>query len=105
GVSSSLTPQQASRTGADAALDVLLTSTAPGPERVDAAVRAAAAAVAELGRAGDPHAPSCTVVCALAHSDEISIGWVGDSRAYWLAEPDAAEPARSVTADHSWAAQ
>src|SRR5207248_1912510 len=29
----------------------------------------------------------------------------GDSRAYWLARPDAAEPARLVTADHSWAAQ
>jgi serine/threonine protein phosphatase PrpC len=44
-------------------------------------------------------------VCALARPGEITVGWVGDSRAYWLAPPDAAEPARLVTADHSWAAQ
>jgi serine/threonine protein phosphatase PrpC len=105
GVSTSLEPQQASRIAADMVLDVLLTSTAPAPERVDAAIRAAAAELATLGRAGDPHAPSCTLVCALARPDEITIGWIGDSRAYWLAPPDAAEPARSVTADHSWAAQ
>jgi serine/threonine protein phosphatase PrpC len=105
GVSTSLTPQQASRLAADAALDVLLTSSAPAPERVDAAVLAAASAVATLGRAGDPHAPSCTLVCALARPSEITVGWVGDSRAYWLAPPDAADPARPVTVDHSWAAQ
>jgi serine/threonine protein phosphatase PrpC len=105
GVSTSLAPQQASRTAADTALDVLLTSTAPAPERVDAAILAAASAVATLGRAGDPHAPSCTVVCALARPGEVTVGWVGDSRAYWLAPPDAAEPARAVTVDHSWAAQ
>jgi serine/threonine protein phosphatase PrpC len=61
--------------------------------------------VAALGRPGDPHAPSCTLVCAVARAGEITVGWVGDSRAYWLAPPDAAEPARIVTADHSWAAQ
>jgi serine/threonine protein phosphatase PrpC len=105
GVSTSLEPQKASRTAADTALDVLLTSTAPALERVDGAVLAAASAVAALGRAGDPHAPSCTLVCALARPGEITVGWVGDSRAYWLGPPDAAEPARLVTADHSWAAQ
>jgi len=105
GVSTSLTPQQASRAAADTALDVLLTSTVPAFERVDDAVLAAASAVAELGRAGDLHAPSCTLVCALARPGEITIGWIGDSRAYWLAPSHAAEPARLVTADHSWAAQ
>jgi serine/threonine protein phosphatase PrpC len=105
GVSTSLTPQQASRAAADTALDVLLTSTVPAAERVHAAVAAAGSAVATLGRAGDPHAPSCTLVCALVHPGEITVGWVGDSRAYWLASPDATDPARLVTADHSWAAQ
>lgn len=105
GVSTSLAPQQASRTSADTALDVLLTSTAPAHERVDAAVLAAASAAAALGRAGDPHAPSCTLVCALARPGEITVGWVGDSRAYWLAPADSVEPARAVTTDHSWAAQ
>jgi PPM family protein phosphatase len=105
GVSTSIEPQQASRTAADTALDVLLTSTAPALERLDAAVLAASSAVEELGRAGDPRAPSCTLVCAWARPGEITVGWVGDSRAYWLAPPDAAEPARPITTDHSWAAQ
>jgi serine/threonine protein phosphatase PrpC len=105
GVSTSLEPQKASRMAADTALDVLLTSTAAAVERVDGAVLAAASAVAALGRAGDPHAPSCTLVCALARPGEITVGWVGDSRAYWLSPPHAAEPARLVTTDHSWAAQ
>src|SRR5436190_7750915 len=49
GVSTSLAPQHASRTAADTALDVLLTSTGPALERVEAAVLAAASAVATLG--------------------------------------------------------
>lgn len=105
GVSTSVTPQKASRTAADTALDVLLTSTGPASERVGNAIREAGSAVAALGRAGDLHAPSCTLVCALAHAGEITVGWVGDSRAYRLAPPGAAEPARLVSADHSWAAQ
>jgi serine/threonine protein phosphatase PrpC len=105
GVSTSIAPQQASRIAADTALDVLLTSSDPAPDRVRAAVLAAASAVTALGRAGDPHAPSCTVVCTLARPGEITVGWVGDSRAYWLAPPDAAEAAHAITADHSWAAQ
>lgn len=28
--------------------------------------------------------PSCTLVAALCHPGEIVIGWVGDSRAYWV---------------------
>ena len=28
--------------------------------------------------------PSCTLVSALRRGDEVVIGWVGDSRAYWL---------------------
>jgi serine/threonine protein phosphatase PrpC len=105
GVSTSLTPQQASRVAADRALDVLLTSTLPPTDRVHAAVSAAGSAVAALGRDGDPRAPSCTLVCVLVRGGEIAVGWVGDSRAYWLAPADAADLTRLVTADHSWAAQ
>jgi PPM family protein phosphatase len=36
---------------------------------------------------------------------EITVGWVGDSRAYWLAAPGAAEPGRLLTVDHSWAVE
>ncbi|GAA0900204.1 PP2C family serine/threonine-protein phosphatase [Pseudonocardia zijingensis] len=105
GVSTSLTPQHASRTAADTALDVLLTSSEPPEDRMRSAVLAAGSAVAALGRAGDPHAPSCTLVCALARADGTTVGWIGDSRAYWLSAPGAAEPARALTTDHSWAVQ
>jgi serine/threonine protein phosphatase PrpC len=51
--------------------------------------------------------PSCTFVSALVdpYLPEITVAWVGDSRAYWLATAGAAEPARLLTADHSWAAE
>ena len=68
-----------------------------------AAVAAAAAAVAALAP-GVPDAPSCTLVAALvdAATGAITVGWVGDSRAYWLADNG---DARLLTADHSWAAE
>ncbi len=42
--------------------------------------------------------PSTTVVAALVLGSEITVGWVGDSRAYWID----AEGARLLTHDHSW---
>ena len=122
GVSSTRSSELAARAAADAALDVLLR----GPERpfrpshlangdvapeatpVDEAwppqrVTAAAAAAAALVPRGTPEPPSCTLVCAVhdVSAGVITVGWVGDSRAYWLAEPDAAEPARLLSADHT----
>lgn len=43
--------------------------------------------------------PSCTLVSAIRRGDEVVVGWVGDSRAYWL---DAAG-ARQLTVDDSLA--
>lgn len=43
--------------------------------------------------------PSCTLVSALRRGDEVVIGWVGDSRAYWLD----AEDTRQLTIDDSLA--
>ncbi|WP_158228003.1 PP2C family serine/threonine-protein phosphatase [Pseudonocardia sp. MH-G8] len=103
GVSTSYTPERASRAAADRALDVLLTTAGPAPDRVRAAVSAAGSAVAALEHDLGGRAPSCTLVCALVTADEeITVGWVGDSRAYWLA--DSGE-ARLLTTDHSWAVQ
>ena len=126
GVSTVRSPERAAREAAKAALAVLLadsgapaTPGAPVTSRAVAArggllvrraVAAAATAVAELGDPGDRDAPSCTLVCAhLDHPDGprsapvITVGWVGDSRAYWLAGPGGAEPSRRLTTDHSWA--
>jgi PPM family protein phosphatase len=107
GVSTVHSPELASRAGADAALERLLHPSGPDMEE---AVAEAAATVAALGGGNVRNPPSCTLVAAVVRPDAengpaITVGWVGDSRAYWLAEPDAAEPARLLTVDHSWAVE
>jgi PPM family protein phosphatase len=126
GVSSTRSSELAARAAADAAIRALLRE--PGrpfrPSRladgtvtpeatpveeaswergIRSAVAAAAGAAAALVRRGTPEPPSCTLVCAVHDIPRgvLTIGWVGDSRAYWLAEPGAAEPARLLSADHT----
>jgi PPM family protein phosphatase len=103
GVSTVRRPELASRTAAAVALDALLAADVAGAPGMVAAVAAAADAVAALAP-GVPDAPSCTLVAALvdAATGAVTVGWVGDSRAYWLAENG---DARLLTSDHSWAAE
>lgn len=116
GVSSSRRSERAARAASDAALDVLL-GDGPAEQRTRDAVAAAVRAVDALDDPG-PRAdgPSCTLVSAVvepgppAEDDAdtgptITVGWVGDSRAYWLADTDAPEPGRALTTDHSWAVE
>ena len=107
GVSTVRRPELASHTAATVALDALLAAestdaAATVPEMISA-VAAAADAVSRLAP-GVPDAPSCTLVAALVDTatGTITVGWVGDSRAYWLADNG---DARLLTADHSWAAE
>jgi serine/threonine protein phosphatase PrpC len=102
GVSTVRRPELASNTAAAVALDALLAGGAD-VSGMTAAVAAAADAVARLAP-GVPDAPSCTLVAAAVDTATatITVGWVGDSRAYWLAENG---DARLLTADHSWAAE
>ncbi|MFI8083438.1 PP2C family protein-serine/threonine phosphatase [Kitasatospora sp. NPDC086009] len=114
GVSSSDRPDQASETAVDAASESLLTALEAGRDPEAAmrdAIADAAAAVAALAEDGgaparpDVNAPACTYVSAIASGGRVTIGWVGDTRAYWI--PDdrvAAEPFR-LTQDDSWAAR
>jgi serine/threonine protein phosphatase PrpC len=99
GVSASFDPDVASETAAHEAGRLL----APSPD-VANAILAAKSAVAELARHGDPRRvssnPACTIVAATIRGAEINIGWVGDSRAYWLPEVG---PAEQLTEDDSWA--
>ncbi len=126
GVSSTRSSELAARAAADAALVVLLrgperpfrpsrlakgdvapeatpVDEASGEQGVRSAVAAAAAAAAALVPRGTPEPPSCTLVCAVhdVSAGRLTVGWVGDSRAYWLADPGAAEPARLLSADHT----
>jgi PPM family protein phosphatase len=125
GVSSAPRAEQASRAAADAALSVLVepgpaqpspagaggTGPDPAGARLLASVGAAADAVASLAGPQDREAPACTLVAALVERIDrdrpphITVGWVGDSRAYWLAATGAAEPARQLSTDHSWMAE
>ncbi|MCT7356745.1 protein phosphatase 2C domain-containing protein, partial [Streptomyces sp. 15-116A] len=53
-----------------------------------------------------PHqnAPACTIVGTVVTGGLLVVGWVGDSRAYWVPVDRGAPPAR-LTEDDSWAAQ
>jgi PPM family protein phosphatase len=108
GVSTSLTSELAARGAADAALEVLLGVRDEPTDRTREAMAAAARAVRELGNLRN--GPSCTLVSGLVQpapdgGSEVTVGWIGDSRAYWLAAPRTAEPSAVLTSDHSWAAE
>ncbi len=46
----------------------------------------------------DNQAPSTTVVAAMVAGGRLTVGWIGDSRAYWID----ASGVRQLTEDHSW---
>jgi PPM family protein phosphatase len=105
GISSASAGNAAARNAAKTAGEVLAAAVAD-PERdgtaaMTDAIQAAGGAVelvpwtTRTGRVD----PSCTLVSALRRGDEVVIGWVGDSRAYWLD----AEDTRQLTIDDSLA--
>lgn len=110
GVSSSSHPEDASRIAADTAAAALAELRGQGADAESAtrtAVARAAEAVAGLaGGSGETtqptEPPSCTYVSALTHGGSVTVGWIGDSRAYWLPAEGAAE---RLTEDDSWAGQ
>ena len=117
GVSSSTRPDAGSHAAVDAAMPAMLaalerggnvkpptgdaTQAAPGSAAwaaIGAGARAAQAAITLVaGPQPGPNPPSCTFVCAIVTPDAVTVGWVGDSRAYWL--PDDGQPERLVVDD------
>ncbi len=99
GVSSSFDPDVASAVAAETAGARL----ARNPD-VAEAILAAKEAVAALAATGDPRRqasnPACTIVAAAVRGSAVTVGWLGDSRAYWL---PAEGPAEQLTEDDSWA--
>ncbi|MFD8805965.1 PP2C family serine/threonine-protein phosphatase [Streptomyces sp. NPDC059597] len=115
GVSSATRPDEASMAAARAAGDSLLATlplgTHPQAAMHEAIVTAAQAVDALAGEPDEarehaPHqnAPACTIVASVVTSGLLVVGWVGDSRAYWVPDDRTAAPAR-LTEDDSWAAQ
>jgi PPM family protein phosphatase len=101
GVSSSTAPQTASQTAAKIASRALSQSLEQAPintESLQAAIQQAQQAVAGLTDATSADPPSTTIVAAVVQEGVASIGWLGDSRAYWISS----EGSQVLTADHSW---
>jgi serine/threonine protein phosphatase PrpC len=53
---------------------------------------------------GRPHhnAPACTCVGAVVTGPLFTVGWIGDSRAYWIPD-DRTRPPQRLTVEDSWA--
>ncbi|GGJ36956.1 PP2C family serine/threonine-protein phosphatase [Streptomyces brasiliensis] len=115
GVSSATRPDVASLAASQAAGAALRAALPRGTHPQQAmheAIVAASHAVDALAeepaeaREHSPHqnAPACTIVGAIVTAGLLVVGWVGDSRAYWV-PVDRASPAARLTEDDSWAAQ
>ena len=86
GVPSAPRPDEASWTAVNAGITLLAEGAERGedPEAISlAAVKAAGRALTEL--AGPEGAPASTYVSAVVGPQQITVCWLGDSRAYWLA--------------------
>lgn len=112
GVSSSTDSDVASLAAARAARDVLAQSQPRGLGTAASSVAATARALSNAADAandavianttpGVGNPASCTFVAAVVDGPVLVVGWVGDSRAYWL--PDAGGPIL-LTTDDSFAA-
>jgi serine/threonine protein phosphatase PrpC len=106
GVSSAPRSDEAALLAAETGAATLAEQIASGADPVTATRTAAGrAATAVAGLASSEHdAPACTYVSAVVGAEMVTIGWVGDSRAYWLAGPGA-RPSSALTVDDSWATQ
>ncbi|MEU2245747.1 PP2C family serine/threonine-protein phosphatase [Streptomyces sp. NPDC019224] len=117
GVSSASRPDEASAAAASTANESLLESLQRGTHPQQAMHEAIVAASESVNRLAQQtgqdqeresrrrqNAPACTLVGAVMASGLLVVGWVGDSRVYWVPEDRSTAPAR-LTEDDSWAAQ
>jgi PPM family protein phosphatase len=104
GVSSSQQPELASQAAATACIQAISIAIQAGfdnpataiAQGVDAALKAVAKIPIDPASSVDPS--STTIVTAIVRANIATIGWLGDSRAYWIA-PD---KSRQLTQDDSW---
>jgi serine/threonine protein phosphatase PrpC len=113
GVSTAYRPDDASAAAAVAGSESLLAALERGTEPDEAmrgALLAAFDAVGALADEEPPQAgahhnsPACTCVSAVITGPVFTVGWIGDSRAYWIPD-DRGAPAARLTEDDSWAAR
>ncbi len=111
GVSSATRPDEASAAAAEAGCASLRRELPAGrhPQQAMHDALLAASEAVEALAADTPvepskNAPACTVVGAINVEGVVTVGWIGDSRAYWVPDDRVSAPAR-LTEDDSWAAQ
>jgi serine/threonine protein phosphatase PrpC len=102
GVSSSPRPDEASLAASRAGVAVLLEAARLGSDPGEASLEAMRAASRALtGLRGPDGAPSATYITAVVGPTEVTVCWLGDSRAYWLSAGDSCR----LTTDDSLAAE
>lgn len=114
GVSTAHRPDDASAAASAAGRESLLAALERGTPAKDAmrgALMSAFDAVTALAAEETPpvgaahhNAPACTCVSAVVTGPVFTVGWIGDSRAYWVPD-DRTLPASRLTEDDSWAAR
>jgi serine/threonine protein phosphatase PrpC len=87
GVSSSPRPAEASHAAAQAALPVLLEAVRTGGDLAEASQAAVVAGRKSVAGLGEPEneRSATTFLSAVATRSDVTLCWLGDSRAYWLA--------------------
>ena len=108
GVGSTERADSASQAGVDAALESIVDELLAGRTPREAMTSGTTAAYASVRELAIPDsletAPSSTFVCGILTKDEITVGWIGDSRAYWISD-SATTPSRRLTIDDTLVAQ
>ncbi|MFE7120520.1 PP2C family protein-serine/threonine phosphatase, partial [Streptomyces sp. NPDC057654] len=117
GVSSATRPDEASEAASVAARASLAEALPQGTHPQQAMHDALLAAAESVGALAEPlneprehaehrhqNAPACTIVSAVVGAGTLTVGWIGDSRVYWVPDDRATRAAR-LTEDDSWAAQ
>ena len=101
GVSSSPRPDEASQVAAQAALPVLLAAVRDGGNLVDASRAAVLAGRESVAGLREPanDTSATTFLSVVAAPGNVTLCWLGDSRAYWLAQP--ASESLQLTRDDS----
>jgi PPM family protein phosphatase len=103
GVSSSVNATSGSQKAIEVIKEALMKNDAPAKELIGAAIRLGDVFVKELPfetKEDGLYGPETTVVAALVQGENVTLGWVGDSRAYILNNDK--QKLALLTVDDSW---
>lgn len=103
GVSSSYQPQLAAQLAAQTICQRLVELTEVVPtQALQTAIADAQITVSAISYPKNVDPPSTTAIAALVEANIATIGWLGDSRAYWVPAPEQPDPAQQLSHDHAW---